>query len=266
MGGTSRWHPSGTAPRSLVWGYVLAVIGDGLLLRAAPGILAVAATMMLVAVLANQALLHGRLQEELGVVEPASDPTHEVAGALLLVPVISLLARAAPIPGPAPVAIAVIGAATLVAVALARPAPARSVVEVLHADWDQAAIAATGVPAGIALALAFHLPSLAEDAGGFVLMLSGVALLFVGFVGELVFRVVLQTSIAHALGNRGILAASAVNAAFGASLGSWTYGFVAGLTGALFGWCYDRTGSILGTSIGAGVMHVLLFVVVPELR
>ena len=268
MGVASRRHPSRTGPPWPALGYVLAVVGDGLLLRVAPGTLAVAATVMLVSVLANQALLHGRLQEELGVVEPASDPTHEVAGALLLVPVMSLLARAAPIPGPAPVAVAVIGAVTLVAVALvARPAPARSVVEVLHADRGQAAIAATGIPAGLALALAFDLPALARDAGGLVLVLSGVALfVFVGFVGELVFRVALQTSIAHALGNRGIVAASAVNAAFGTSLGSWTYGLVSGLTGALFGWCYDRTGSILGTSIAAGTMHVLLFVVAPALR
>ena len=268
MGGPGRRHPSGTGPPWLAWAYVLAVIGDGLLLRAAPGTTAVAATVVLVAVLANQALLHGRLQEELGIVEPASDPTHEVAGSLLLVPVVSLLARAAPIPGPAPVAIAVVGTATLVAVALAaRPAPARSVAEVLHAGRVQVAVAATGLPAGIVFALAFDLPALDEDASGVLLVLSAVALVvFAGFVGELVFRVALQTSLTHALGNRGIVAASAVNAAFGASLGSWTYGLVSGLAGALFGWCYDRTGSILGTSIAAGTMHVLVFVVVPALR
>lgn len=266
MGGASR--PSGTGPPWLAQGYVLAVIGDGLLLRAAPGMLAVAATVMLVAVLANQALLHGRLQEELGVVESAWDRTHEVAGALLLVPVISLLARSAPIPGPAPVAITVIGTATLIAVALAaRPAPARSVVKVLHADRVQAAIGATGLLAGIVFALAFDLPALDENANGLLLVLSGVALVvFVGFVGELVFRVAVQTSIANSRGSRGIVATSAVNAAFGASLGSWTYGLMSGLTGALFGWCYDRTGSILGTSIAAGTMHVLLFVVMPALQ
>ncbi len=252
----------------MAWTYILAVIGNGLLLRTGPGTLAVASTVILVAVLANQALLHGRLQEELGVGELASDPTNEVAGALWLVPVISLLARAAPIPGGPLAAVTVIGTAALVALVLAaRPAPARSVVEVLRAGRVQAAVAATGPMAGIALALAFDLPALDEDAGGPLLVLLGVALfVFAGFVGELVFRVALQTTVAHALGNRGIVAASAVNAAFGASLGSWTYGLVLGMAGALFGWCYDRTGSILGTSIAAGTMHVLLFVVVPALR
>lgn len=247
--------------------YVLAVIGDGLLLRTAPPTVAVAATVMLVAVLANQALLNGRLQEELGEGGPAN-PITEAAGALLLVPVISLLARAAPIPGPAPVAIAVIGVSTLVAVKMvARPAPMRSVVTVLHADRTQAVIAATGVPAGVMFALAFDLPILDDDAGRLVMVLSGVALVvFVGFVGELVFRAVVQTTLASALGSRGIVATSAVSAAFGASLGSWTYGVVSGVTGALFAWCYDRTGSILGTSIAAGTMHAVLLVAMPALR
>jgi membrane protease YdiL (CAAX protease family) len=255
-------------PVRAVRAYVVVVIAAGAAVRVAPAALSIAANVAVLAVLLNEALLRGRLQEELSGRVASPNVRGEAAAALTLVPVVSLAARSAPIPGPGLLPIAVVGATALAATLLLnRPASPRSVTSVLGPDGTQLAIAAGGLPLGLIAHLALDLPALDPSDNPVVVALSvAVLIVFVGFVGEIVFRAVIQTVLAQALGSRGIAATAAVAAGFGASLGSLQYAAVLAVSAVLFGWCLHRTGSILGTSIASGFMHVGLFLLWPALR
>ena len=253
---------------SAVHAYLVAVIAAGVALRVAPAALSILANVVVLAILLNEALIRGRLQEELSGGEGSPNVRGEAAAALTLVPVISLAARSAPIPGPGLLPIAVVGATAMAATLLVvRPASPRSVTSVLAPDGTQLAIAAAGLPLGLVAHLALELPALDPSDNPVVVALSwAILIVFVGFVGEVVFRAVIQTVLSQALGTRGIVATAAVAAGFGTSLGSFQYAAVLGVSGALFGWCLHRTGSILGTSIASGIMHMGLFLLWPALR
>ena len=248
--------------------YLVAVIAAGVALRVAPAALSVVANVVVLAVLLNEALIRGRLQEELSGGEASPNVRGEAAAALTLVPVISLAARSAPIPGPGLLPIAVVGATAMAAtLLLVRPASPRSLTSVLAPDGTQLAIAAAGLPLGLVAHLALELPALDPSDNPVVVALSvAVVMVFIGFVGEVVFRAVIQTVLSQALGSRGIAATAAVAAGFGASLGSLQYAAVLAIGAVLFGWCLHRTGSLLGTSIASGSMHVGLFLLWPALR
>ncbi|MCA1671638.1 MAG: hypothetical protein LC799_05365, partial [Actinobacteria bacterium] len=79
----------------------------------------------------------------------------------------------------------------------------------------------------------FDLPALDASDDPVVVALSWAVLIV--FVGEVVFRAVIQTVLSQALGTGGIVAAAAVHAGFGAGLGSLQYAAVLGLSGALLG-------------------------------
>lgn len=241
--------------------YVVAVVSGSAALGFSPPLVGITATVGILGVLVNEALLRGRLREELDPGAGQQSAASEAAAALALVPIMSLLARAAPLPGPPVVSIVIVSSVTLIAtLLLIRPVAPLSVGSVLTADTTQLAIGAVGVPLGLVLGFAVQEPAVNPSPGpATVALWSAVFIVFVGFVGELVFRVVIQTALSRALGSRGILIAAAVSAAFGASLGSLRYAAVLGLSGALFGWCFDRTDSVLGTSMASGMLHLGIF-------
>jgi membrane protease YdiL (CAAX protease family) len=90
-----------------------------------------------------------------------------------------------------------------------------------------------------------------------------VLLLFSGLTLELVFRGLVQRGLTEVLGRGGIIAASALFAA--TFLGTESAGYVVfmGLVGAVFGWSYHRTGSIVGVSLAHGLLNVGLLLVWP---
>lgn len=254
-------HRRGRSSTWIVRLYLVAVVGVGAALRFSPPLLGITVTVGVLGVLLNEALARGRLGEELDAGAVRQNAISDAAAALTLVPIMTLLARSAPVPGPGVVPILIVSSATLAAtLLLVRPVSPLTIGSVLAADRTQLAIGAIGVPLGLAALFAVELPAVDPRPGPALAVLwSAVFIVFVGFVGELVFRVVIQTALARALGSQGILAAAVASAAFGASLGSLRYAAVLGLSGALFGWCFHRTDSVLGTSMASGILHIGIF-------
>ena len=106
--------------------------------------------------------------------------------------------------------------------------------------------------------------------GGFPWTLAGIApalsvFLFTGFPEELIFRGILQTATRPILGSWNWIYASLVFAALHIGYRSPVdLLFVFGV-GLLYGWVFERSRSIVGTSIGHGVANVTLFFVAPNL-
>jgi membrane protease YdiL (CAAX protease family) len=133
--------------------------------------------------------------------------------------------------------------------------------------WVQLAITFTGIPFGI---MEYYILQPAPITGGFaVLALLLLAMGFIaatGFVEELVFRGVLQSSAVKTFGPRiGLLAVAAVFAVLHIGwldLVDVVYVFVIGL---FFGVLVLKTGSIAGVSLAHGLTNVFLFLVMPSI-
>ena len=88
---------------------------------------------------------------------------------------------------------------------------------------------------------------------------------FSGFGEELLFRVLLHGEARTSFGPAALYVSSAV---FGAAyIGTRSIPFVLLVVaiGAFFGWCYERTGSILGATVAHSLISVGVFVVWPSL-
>ena len=88
---------------------------------------------------------------------------------------------------------------------------------------------------------------------------------FSGFGEELLFRVLLHGEAGTSFGPAALYVSSAV---FGAAyIGTRSIPFVLLVVaiGAFFGWCYERTGSILGATVAHSLISVGVFVVWPSL-
>lgn len=162
-----------------------------------------------------------------------------------------------------------VGAPVLVAAVLlvrrlgTGPAPARR--RAHHLVHVGAAVA--GLPLGIAAARVQHLhaPRFSHPVAGYVA--TGVAVaLFAAVTEELVFRRLLVPAARAAWGSHRAILASTV--AFAATyLGTHSLALlgVVGLTGLLFGWTTERTGSAVGPAIGHAVAAVGALLVWPGL-
>lgn len=86
---------------------------------------------------------------------------------------------------------------------------------------------------------------------------------FTGFPEELIFRGVIQTALRPLLGKTSWIYASAVFAILHIGyLSLIDLVFVFGV-GLVYGWVFDRTGSILSISIGHGIANITLFFIAP---
>jgi membrane protease YdiL (CAAX protease family) len=88
--------------------------------------------------------------------------------------------------------------------------------------------------------------------------------LFSGIGEELLFRVLLHTAARSSFGPAALYVSSAV---FGAAyFGTRSIPFVLFVVavGAFFGWCYERTGSILGSAVAHSLISIGVFVVWPS--
>lgn len=86
-----------------------------------------------------------------------------------------------------------------------------------------------------------------------------------GFPEELIFRGVLQTAARPIMGQATVLYATAIFTVLHIGYRSATdLAFVFGV-GLFYGWIFERSRSILGTSIGHGIANVVLFFVAPHL-
>ena len=88
---------------------------------------------------------------------------------------------------------------------------------------------------------------------------------FSGFGEELLFRVLLHGEARTSFGPAALYVSSAV---FGAAyIGTRSIPFVLLVVaiGAFFGWCYERTGSILGSAVAHSLISIGVFVVWPSL-
>lgn len=124
----------------------------------------------------------------------------------------------------------------------------------------QGAIALVGVPLGfIATLIAPQLPTpvfFNWQNGAAVVLILGI---FSAFAEEFVFRGLLQRVMSEALGWGGVIVSSVLFAAMYAGSLSVVYVLFIGAVGLLFGWCVQRTGSILGVTLAHLIMSVMVF-------
>jgi membrane protease YdiL (CAAX protease family) len=129
----------------------------------------------------------------------------------------------------------------------------------------QAGIALTGIPFGIVEYTILRPEPLAQGLSTPELVLLAAALMFsTGFVEELVFRGVLQSSAVKAVGERAGLVG--VNAVFALLHIGWLSAldlvFVFSI-GLFFAILTLKTGSIVGVSLSHGITNVFLFLLLP---
>lgn len=196
------------------------------------------------------------------------DSFAQLAPVLALVSLLRLISVVIPIQGVAEIYwYAMIGAPLLVGVILTARQVGLTAGELgLAIRWDrwQFPIAASGVPLGIA---AYGIIGEGSDSNHLVLsrVVIGTLILVVcsGFLEELLFRALLQRAGGPLLGRYVIPWAGAVFAIM--YLGSHSLPFVVfiGLTGAFFGWCFQRTSSVWGIVIAHSLMNIGLLLIYP---
>jgi membrane protease YdiL (CAAX protease family) len=86
-----------------------------------------------------------------------------------------------------------------------------------------------------------------------------------GFLEELIFRGILQTTAYDVLGWWGVAFVALVSTALSLGFLSAEYSALVLVVSLLFGWIVVRTGSLLGVSLAHGIACVMLFLVVPLL-
>jgi len=130
----------------------------------------------------------------------------------------------------------------------------------------QAGIALTGIPFGIIEYTILRPEPLAQGLSTLELVLLAAALVFsTGFVEELVFRGVLQSSAVKAVGERaGLVGVTAVFASLHIGwLSALDLAFVFSI-GLFFAISTLKTGSIVGVSLSHGITNVFLFLLLPR--
>lgn len=171
--------------------------------------------------------------------------------------------------------LALVGAPTLLAALLAlrcTRTPARGLAE-RPAGWEgiQLLIALSGVPLSWA-AYKILKPSVVvtfSGAGhatmGTVILAVVLLVVFSGVTEEIIFRSLVHRAARGAFGTSALYVSALV---FGAAyLGTRSLAMVAFVVavGAFFGWCYERTDSVLGIALAHAAISVGVFVVWPSL-
>ena len=163
--------------------------------------------------------------------------------------------------------------ATILALRLLHAPDIRAVGAILRPNmWNwQIPIALSGIPLSVVayqllnprVVVTFSGPGQrpAADVAGAVIALA----VFSGIGEELLFRVLLHRAATTSFGPAALYVSSAV---FGAAyFGTRSIPFVLFVVavGAFFGWCYERTGSILGGALAHSLISIGVFVVWPSL-
>jgi membrane protease YdiL (CAAX protease family) len=163
--------------------------------------------------------------------------------------------------------------ATILALRLLQGPGLRAVGEALRPNklgW-QITVALSGIPLSVVafmllnpgLVVAFSGPG-RRPLSAVVAVVVALAL-FSGIGEELLFRVLLHRAATTSFGPAALYVSSAV---FGAAyFGTRSIPFVLFVVavGAFFGWCYERTGSILGSVVAHSLISIGVFVVWPSL-
>lgn len=132
--------------------------------------------------------------------------------------------------------------------------------------FGQVSIGFVGLPLGV-IEYAILRPSSLVVSGTPLEYVTVAAVLVIctGFLEELIFRGILQTTAARTIGRWSVLYVSAIFAALHLGyLSGIDVAFVFGV-GLLFGYLVRRTGSVLGVSLAHGLTNLALFAIVPRL-
>jgi membrane protease YdiL (CAAX protease family) len=250
------WQALPRASVGVTWGaYLVAIVAAELLvnlwwLRAAMGL-----EVMIFAALVVQGSA-GSLVERRFLV------------ALSLAPLIRLVSLALPLGAVSPVAAwALVGVCLFPAVLVA--------IRVLELSRDELAlrigqprlqlfIALLGFPIGtFSYYLLRPLPVVPELSWQAMLVPALILLLCGGFLEELIFRGMLQSTAWDVLGWRGVIYVAGLAAVLSLGFLSVPYTVLVFVVSLLFGWLVVRTGSLLGVSLAHGIASVMLLVVLP---
>ncbi|MFP3975303.1 MAG: CPBP family intramembrane glutamic endopeptidase [Dehalococcoidia bacterium] len=136
----------------------------------------------------------------------------------------------------------------------------------LHGLPVQIAVMITGIPLGIVGYLTLRPERLVVGLNwGDMILPAIIFILCVGFVQELIFRGVMQTTSTEVLGKWGILYISllfAVLSMGNLSILNMVFMFVVAL---FFAWVVKRTGSILGVAAAHGIMSMAVYLAMPAI-
>lgn len=217
-------------------------------------------------------LLHAALALALIYHSALGRAGHErnLALALLLVPLLRIVALALPPSGALLLSITLAGAGILVAAALViralrlRP---REVGLTLGEWWMQLMVTGCGIALGYAGAVLLR-PELPAGLVSWqaVAALALALLVFAGFAEELIFRGLLQTVSGPALGRWGPLYVATIFALVQLGFGSPLYALLAFITGLVFAGVVRLSGSIIGVALAHGVASIVMLLVMPYAR
>jgi uncharacterized protein len=131
-------------------------------------------------------------------------------------------------------------------------------------SWPaQLQIGLAGVPLGLSAYVILRPDEITTFDLPHLLVAAVVLLVLSGFVEEVIFRGLLQRGLAQAFGPAGIPLASAIFAASYLGAGSAAYVAFIAVVGLVFGWAFERTGSLVGVSIAHGLLNLGLIVFWP---
>lgn len=251
-------EPVRRSPMTVALGYGAAiVVAEALLVSFGP------VPSVLVHALVLIALVH-----HWAFVSPAGAPAALLALALL--PLARILSVTMPVEGvPVLYQYAIVGAPLLLGVGfVASIVPAAEISERLRTwSWRrEVPVALSGLPLGGAAFLLLE-PEAPVERTTWANLLAGslILLAFTGFLEELLFRGLLQTSLVELFGSSGILLSALLFAAAYLGTRSPVAVAFAAVLGVLFGWIVERTGSLLGVALAHGLLSVGALLVWPTL-
>jgi len=199
-----------------------------------------------------------------------ADTGRRLALALLLVPLLRIVALTTPSAFAPLLSMTLSGAGILVAVALAiralrlRP---REVGLTLGEWWMQLMVTGCGIALGYAGAVLLR-PELPAGLASWqaVAALALALLVFAGFAEELIFRGLLQTVSGPVLGRWGPLYVAIVFAVVQLGFGAPLYALLAFIVGLVFAGVVRLSGSIIGVALAHGVASIVMLLVMPYAR
>ncbi len=190
--------------------------------------------------------------------------------ALALAPLIRLISLALPLGSVSAVSAwaltgATLCAAVLVAIRVLELTPGELALRIGQPRL-QLFIALLGFPIGtLSYQVLSPLPVLPDLSWQVALVPVLIMLVFGGFLEELIFRGILQSTAWDLLGWRGVVCVAVVAAVLSLGFLSVLYTALVFVVSLFFGWLVVRTGSLLGVSLAHGIASVMLFVVLPLL-
>ncbi|MGQ9926461.1 MAG: CPBP family glutamic-type intramembrane protease [Chloroflexaceae bacterium] len=199
-----------------------------------------------------------------------ADTGRRLALALLLVPLLRIVALTTPSAFVPLLSMTLSGVGILVTVGLTiralrlRP---REVGLTLGEWWMQLMVMGCGIALGYAGAVLLHpeLPT-APSSWQAVAALALALLVFAGFAEELIFRGLLQTVSGPVLGRWGPLYVATVFAVVQLGFGAPLYALLAFIVGLVFAGVVRLSGSIIGVALAHGVASIVMLLVMPYAR